>query len=361
MSPAARSASAFPAGATGRGAARSTRRGWRSAPSSRMPRAAVDDRDQRLVLFAAAPGELWPLVRRDARRLRLQRQGPALHHPHEAAARHRCADGELLRVGRAAPGPQARAGAVAVSAATSASSRRASSRFSRCCRSTPHRRSGLREQHDHRVERPHLARDRCDAPASPCGRGAPRELRRPRLHRAAAPVQRRLRRRRHDRPWPEKDDVSADFVYVRLHGSQALYQSAYTDAELDRWAARIAAWRAGRQAADARLIAPRRRRGAAARCLLLLRQHRQAAGPDRCEAADRAPRGARATAQRREPGGTNSRARPIDGSRRGRSVRRSSDGTAQSALCRTRVHVHPRIAEPAARVAGKRPARSFGR
>ena len=56
--------------------------------------------------------------------------------------------------------------------------------------------------------------------------------------------------------WPEKDDVTADFVYVRLHGSQTLYQSAYTDAELDRWAARIAAWRAGRQAADARLIAP---------------------------------------------------------------------------------------------------------
>jgi uncharacterized protein YecE (DUF72 family) len=57
--------------------------------------------------------------------------------------------------------------------------------------------------------------------------------------------------------WPEKDDVSADFVYVRLHGSETLYQSAYTDAELDRWAARIAAWRSGGQAADARLIASR--------------------------------------------------------------------------------------------------------
>ena len=63
--------------------------------------------------------------------------------------------------------------------------------------------------------------------------------------------------------WPEKDDVTADFVYARLHGSQVLYQSAYTDAELDRWAARIAAWRTGRPAADARLIStrppPRRR------------------------------------------------------------------------------------------------------
>jgi len=64
--------------------------------------------------------------------------------------------------------------------------------------------------------------------------------------------------------WPEKDDVTADFVYVRLHGSQTLYRSAYTDPELDRWAARIAAWRAGGQAAAARLISstapPRRSR-----------------------------------------------------------------------------------------------------
>ena len=26
--------------------------------------------------------------------------------------------------------------------------------------------------------------------------------------------------------WPEKDDVTADFVYLRLHGSKTLYQSA---------------------------------------------------------------------------------------------------------------------------------------
>ena len=63
--------------------------------------------------------------------------------------------------------------------------------------------------------------------------------------------------------WPEKDDVTADFVYVRLHGSQTLYQSAYTDAELDRWAACVETWRAGDQPSDARLISsrppPRRR------------------------------------------------------------------------------------------------------
>jgi uncharacterized protein YecE (DUF72 family) len=37
--------------------------------------------------------------------------------------------------------------------------------------------------------------------------------------------------------------VTADFVYVRLHGSTELYTSRYSDAELDRWAERIARWR----------------------------------------------------------------------------------------------------------------------
>ena len=37
--------------------------------------------------------------------------------------------------------------------------------------------------------------------------------------------------------------MTADFVYVRLHGSRELYASGYTDAELDTWAAKIGAWR----------------------------------------------------------------------------------------------------------------------
>jgi uncharacterized protein YecE (DUF72 family) len=37
--------------------------------------------------------------------------------------------------------------------------------------------------------------------------------------------------------------VTADFVYVRLHGSQQLYVSGYTDEELDEWARKIARWR----------------------------------------------------------------------------------------------------------------------
>jgi uncharacterized protein YecE (DUF72 family) len=42
--------------------------------------------------------------------------------------------------------------------------------------------------------------------------------------------------------WPQADDVTADFVYIRLHGEHELYASGYDDASLERWAARIQAW-----------------------------------------------------------------------------------------------------------------------
>ena len=56
---------------------------------------------------------------------------------------------------------------------------------------------------------------------------------------------------------PYAEDVTAGFVYMRLHGAQELYASGYSDAELDRWA-RIAAWRAGEQPAEPQLIDPQR-------------------------------------------------------------------------------------------------------
>lgn len=56
--------------------------------------------------------------------------------------------------------------------------------------------------------------------------------------------------------WPLMEDVTSDFVYVRLHGDEALYTSGYGDAALNRWAARVGAWRAGSQVADARLASP---------------------------------------------------------------------------------------------------------
>ena len=54
--------------------------------------------------------------------------------------------------------------------------------------------------------------------------------------------------------WPYYEDVTADFMYLRLHGDKELYASGYTDEALDRWAARIRAWTTGSQPGDARLI-----------------------------------------------------------------------------------------------------------
>jgi len=46
--------------------------------------------------------------------------------------------------------------------------------------------------------------------------------------------------------FPYAEEVTADFVYVRLHGSEELYASGYTDAELDSWAAKVRSWRSAR-------------------------------------------------------------------------------------------------------------------
>jgi uncharacterized protein YecE (DUF72 family) len=59
--------------------------------------------------------------------------------------------------------------------------------------------------------------------------------------------------------WPYAEDVTADFLYLRLHGSEELYASGYSDEALDRWAARIRLWSAGGEPNDARLIDPDRR------------------------------------------------------------------------------------------------------
>jgi uncharacterized protein YecE (DUF72 family) len=65
--------------------------------------------------------------------------------------------------------------------------------------------------------------------------------------------------------WPYFEDVTGSFVYVRLHGDKKLYASGYSAAALDRWAARIDAWRNGSERPDATKISalppkPRRSR-----------------------------------------------------------------------------------------------------
>ncbi len=56
--------------------------------------------------------------------------------------------------------------------------------------------------------------------------------------------------------WPLLMDLTSDFVYCRLHGSEQLYVSGYGDAALDRWAARIRAWADGREPSDAARVLP---------------------------------------------------------------------------------------------------------
>ena len=49
------------------------------------------------------------------------------------------------------------------------------------------------------------------------------------------------------RTWPMPRDVTADFMYLRLHGDRKMYQSGYSSRSLDRWAKAIRAWRGGRE------------------------------------------------------------------------------------------------------------------
>jgi uncharacterized protein YecE (DUF72 family) len=57
--------------------------------------------------------------------------------------------------------------------------------------------------------------------------------------------------------FPYLEDVTSDFIYVRLHGSKRLYVSGYDGAGLDCWATRLLAWRNGGQPSDAILAAPK--------------------------------------------------------------------------------------------------------
>lgn len=57
--------------------------------------------------------------------------------------------------------------------------------------------------------------------------------------------------------WPRLMDVTADFVYCRLHGSEELYASGYGDAELDTWADRVKAWARGSEPKDAERVIDR--------------------------------------------------------------------------------------------------------
>ena len=44
--------------------------------------------------------------------------------------------------------------------------------------------------------------------------------------------------------WPQFDEVTADLVYVRLHGDTELYVSGYSGEAIDAWAAKVRTWAA---------------------------------------------------------------------------------------------------------------------
>jgi uncharacterized protein YecE (DUF72 family) len=67
------------------------------------------------------------------------------------------------------------------------------------------------------------------------------------------------------RRWPMFHDVTADFVYMRLHGDKELYRSGYSDRSLERWARRIRAWQKGGEPTDAKRVGKRATRAAAGR------------------------------------------------------------------------------------------------
>jgi len=50
--------------------------------------------------------------------------------------------------------------------------------------------------------------------------------------------------------WPLLMDVTADFVYCRLHGSEVLYASGYDRDAIDSWARRVITWSQGREVSD---------------------------------------------------------------------------------------------------------------
>lgn len=54
--------------------------------------------------------------------------------------------------------------------------------------------------------------------------------------------------------WPRMMDLTTDFVYCRLHGSEELYASGYTEDALDAWAERSAKWAHGSEPADAEKV-----------------------------------------------------------------------------------------------------------
>jgi uncharacterized protein YecE (DUF72 family) len=60
--------------------------------------------------------------------------------------------------------------------------------------------------------------------------------------------------------WPLLMDITAGFVYCRLHGSEELYASGYEAEALDQWARRVVTWAWGGEVDDGRKASARNAR-----------------------------------------------------------------------------------------------------
>jgi uncharacterized protein YecE (DUF72 family) len=56
--------------------------------------------------------------------------------------------------------------------------------------------------------------------------------------------------------WPRLMDVTADFVYCRLHGNEETYPNGYDAESIDTWARRVLAWSRGDEVTDGLRIHP---------------------------------------------------------------------------------------------------------
>lgn len=54
--------------------------------------------------------------------------------------------------------------------------------------------------------------------------------------------------------WPYAEDVTSDFIYIRLHGAEETYASGYGDKALASWASRIRKWSSGSEPASAQRV-----------------------------------------------------------------------------------------------------------
>lgn len=61
----------------------------------------------------------------------------------------------------------------------------------------------------------------------------------------------------HAGDWPLREELTAGFVYLRLHGAPTTYESGYGTEALERWAARIRRWARGEEPPDAKRITDR--------------------------------------------------------------------------------------------------------